>query len=149
MAAYRFRLETVLGYRKNLEDMARQKLAAEEAELARLERALEKVVLDRQRTSGEFEERKKKPMTAARFARFVETLQYQERQAEALREKIKAQKQAAEAARAALAARVRDRKVMEKARERDYRRFLKEETRRELGENDEMAVLRHGRSEAG
>jgi len=149
MAAYRFRLETVLNYRRNLEDTARQKLAAEEAELARLERALEKTVLDRQRTSEEFEERKKKPMTAARFARFVETLQYQERQAEALREKIKAQKQAVEAARAALAARVRDRKVMEKARERDYRRFLKEEMRRELGENDEMAVLRHGRSEVG
>jgi flagellar FliJ protein len=146
MAAYRFRLETVLDYRRNLEDMARQKLAAEEARLAGLERELETAARARRRTDEEFEECKKRPMSAARFARFVETLQYQQRRADELRERLAAQRRAVEAARAALAARARERKVMEKARERDYRRYLKEEARRELGENDEMAVLRHGRN---
>ncbi len=147
MAAYRFRFEAVLNYRRNLEDIARQQLAREERTLAERERELSQARQRRREISEEFEQRKKRPMAPARFTWFMESLRHQEQLIVKAAEAVERQKEAVRSARARLLDRVRDRKVMEKARQRDYQKYQRSEIARELKENDEMAVLRYKQSE--
>jgi|GEM_PF-605350 len=143
MAAYRFKLEPLLNYRQNLEEVAMQELVAAKSTLRVREMALYQVQQRRLATVDEFEEEKKKPLSPARFSWFMEALRQEEKSIAAAVEALARQEEAVKEATSALVERVRERKVMEKARERDYRKHLAEELAAELKENDEMAVLRY------
>lgn len=143
--AYHFKLETVLNYRRNLEELAQQKLGREllilESHNARLSSLKEKRVA----VIAEFEEEKKKQMAAPMFSFYMESIRLMEREIEGVRQMIVSQHKAVELARLALAEKVRDKKVMEKARERDYQKYLTEVLKKEQNEADEQMVLRFGR----
>ncbi len=146
MAAYRFKLEALLNYRRNLEEVALQHLATVKGDLKVAEMALEQAGARRLATVDEFEQRKKRPMLPVRFAWFMDSLRQQEQMIAAAAAVVERKKAEVDAATTALIERVRQRKVMEKARERDYRKYLAARMAAELKENDEMAVLRYKKS---
>jgi len=145
--AYRFKLETVLGVRRNLEELAQQKLAREITLLGEQKSRLAALMQQRQELIAEFEEEKHKQMLAPLFAFYMEGIFRKEQEVEAGRALVKAQQGAVIQAREELAGKMRDKKVMEKARERDYQKFLLAALKKEQKEADEQMVLRFRRKE--
>ncbi len=143
--AYHFRLETVLGLRRNLEELAQQKLARELTLLDEQKLRLATLRQQRQELIVEFEEEKHRQMLAPIFAFYVEGIFRKEQEVEAGQAQVEAQLGAVAQAREELTDRVQDKKVMEKARERDYQKFLLAGLKKEQNEADEMMVLRFGR----
>lgn len=144
--AYRFRLETVLTYRQNLEELAQQKLATEQIMLKKHLQRLEELRAERQEMIDDFEERKKKSLAAALFSFLMEGINAKEREIQVQRTTVETQRRVVETAREKLKDRIKDRKVIERARERDYQKYMKEFLRKEQNESDEQAVLRYGRN---
>lgn len=143
--AYHFRLETVLGLRRNLEELAQQKLARELTRLEQQKLRLATLKQQRQDLIAEFEEEKHRQMLAPVFAFYVEGIFRKEQEVETGLALVAAQQGAVAQAREELTGRVQDKKVMEKARERDYQKFLLAGLKKEQNEADEMMVLRFGR----
>jgi len=143
--AYHFRLETVLGLRRNLEELAQQKLGRELTLLEQHKLRLAELKQQRQKLIAEFETEKQQQMLAPVFALYVEGIFRKEQEVEAGLALIEAQRGAVAQARVELTAKVQDKKVMEKARERDYQKFLLAGLKKEQNEADEMMVLRFGR----
>ena len=143
--AYHFKLETVLGLRRNLEELAQQKLARELTLLE--EHTLRLAALRQQRLEliAEFEEEKNRQMLAPVFAFYMEGIFRKEQEVEARRALVEAQQEAVFQARKELTGKVQDKKVMEKARERDYQKFLLAGLKKEQNEADEQMMLRFGR----
>jgi flagellar protein FliJ len=143
--AYRFKLETVLGLRRNLEELAQQQLARELMLLEEQKLRLAALKEQRQTLIAEFEEEKHRQMLAPVFALYVEGIFRKEQEVEAGLARIEAQQGAVAQAREVLAGKMRDKKVMEKAKERDYQKFLLAGLKKEQSEADEQMVLRFGR----
>ena len=143
--AYHFKLETILGLRRNLEELAQQKLARELALLAEEKLRLAALQQERKELIAEFEEEKHRKMSAPVFAFYVEGIFRKEQEVEAGFARVEAGQAAVVRAREELAAKMRDKKVMEKARERDYQKFLLAALKKEQNEADEQMVLRFGR----
>lgn len=143
--AYHFRLETVLGLRRNLEELAQQKLARELTLLEQQQMQLAALKQQRQELIAEFEEKKHRQMLAPIFAFYVDGIFRKEQEVEAGQARVQAQLGAVARAREELTSKVQDKKVMEKARERDYQKFLLAGLKKEQSEADEMMVLRFGR----
>ena len=143
--AYHFKLETLLGLRRNLEELAQQKLARELALLAAEKLRLAALQQERKELIAEFEEEKHRKMSAPVFAFYVEGIFRKEQEVEAGFARVEAGQAAVVRAREELAAKMRDKKVMEKARERDYQKFLLAALKKEQNEADEQMVLRFGR----
>jgi len=144
--AYHFKLETILGLRRNLEELAQQKLARELALLAAEKLRLAALQQERQELIAEFEEEKRRKMSAPFFVFYVEGIFRKEQEIEAGFARVEAAQAAVVRAREELAAKMRDKKVMEKARERDYQKFLLAALKKEQSEADEQMVLRFGRT---
>lgn len=140
--AYHFKLETVLGLRRNLEELAQQKLAGELMLLE--EQKLRLAALKQQRLEliAEFEKEKQQQMPASLFTFYMEGLFRMELGIEAGIAVVEAQQGAVAQARIVLTGKVQDKKVMEKARERDYQKFLLAGLKKEQQEADEQMVLR-------
>lgn len=143
--AYHFRLETVLGLRRNLEELAQRKLAGELTLLEQQRMQLAALKQQRQELIAEFEEEKHRQMPAPIFAFYVEGIFRKEQEVEAGQALVQAQLGAVARAREELTGKVQDKKVMEKARERDYQKFLLAGLKKEQNEADEMMMLRFGR----
>ena len=143
--AYHFKLETVLGLRRNLEELAQQKLARELTLLEERRSWLAALRQQRQELITEFEEEKHRQMLAPVFALFMEGIFRKEQEIEAGQALVEAQQGAVVQAREELTGKVQDKKVMEKAKERDYQKFLLAGLKKEQNEADEMMVLRFGR----
>jgi len=143
--AYKFKLETVLMLRRNLEELAQQNLARKLAALE--EQQLRLVGLRQQRADmvAVFEEAKLKPMSAPVFAFQVEGIFRKEQEIETGLAMVEAAQAAVAQAREELTGRMRERKVMEKARERDQQKFILAGLKKELNEADEQMTLRFGR----
>src|SRR3989339_833581 len=122
--AYHFKLETVLGLRRNLEELAQQKLAKVLALLEEQKLKLAALRQQRQELIAEFEERKQRQMSAPIFAFYVEGIFRKEQEIETGQAIVDVGQGAVVQAREELACKVQDKKVMEKAKERDYQKFL-------------------------
>ncbi|MDH3360027.1 MAG: flagellar export protein FliJ [Desulfobulbaceae bacterium] len=145
--AYQFRLETVLVYRRNLEEQAQLALAHEIRVLTEHQNILIDLRDMWQRMADDFDERKKKSMDAAFFTYCMDSLRRKQWEIEAQLSVIKKQQGIVDESRAQLGERVKSRKVIEKAREKDYQKYLQEVRRKEQNESDEQAVLRAGRED--
>lgn len=145
--AYRFRLETVLVYRRNLEEQAQLALAREIQVLTEHQSLLVDLQDIRQRIIEDFDEKKKKQMGAPLFSFYMESIRRKEREIEAQEDVVAQQEAVVGKAREELSERVKSRKVIEKAREKDYQKYLQEFLRNEQKEGDEQAILRAGRND--
>ncbi|MDH5299650.1 MAG: flagellar export protein FliJ [Desulfobulbaceae bacterium] len=145
--AYRFRLETLLTYRRNLEEQAQLKLASDLQVLLGQQGRLADLQVSRQLLGEEFEEQKQKRLSGPFFSFYMDAIRHKEEAIEAQQAAIAVQQQVVEKSRLELAERVKSRKIIEKAREKDYRKFQHETLRKEQIESDEQAILRAGRKD--
>ena len=143
--AYHYKLETLLTVRRNIEEQCQNKLAHELFVLENHNKHL--VDLNRQRVEifETFEEKKKQSMSVAIFSFYVEAIHNRNRQIAFQKTAIEAQKAAVEEVRAELAEKLRERKVVERLKEKDFLAYTKELQRKVQIESDEMAVMRFGR----
>lgn len=142
---YRFRLETLLNYRLNLEDQEKQRFAREQTILMAHQQRLLEMQAGRAAMINTFEEQKQRPLAAAMFAFFVEAIRTADIVIARQENTIAAQMRVVEQARERLLEKMRDRKVMEQVKARDKERYQQAALHQELKENDEQAVLRFGR----
>jgi flagellar FliJ protein len=140
---YHFKLETILNLRRNLEEQAQLRLAAEQRTLAGHTEKLDDLQRDRVLMINEMERRKKKKMTGAMFSLYMDGVINQDWRIQVQHNTIKAQEQVVEQARQALFSAVQQRKIMDKVKEKDFLQYRQEELRREQIDNDEQAVLRY------
>lgn len=143
--AFQFKLEQILTYRQNLEEQAQLNLTREKNILMRLKDRLAEFVQDLQRLITALEERKKKSIPAAEFALAMEGISFKEDQIQGQKNLIDKQQRVVEKARYALFERVKERKVIEKLKEKGYRDYLKESVRKDQAESDEKATIRFSR----
>ena len=146
--AYTFKLETLLNYRKTLEEQQQLQLARELQQLALQEKRLDELQLRRTLAIADLEERKKKVLSAALFAFCMEAIMLVEREIGLQRESIAGQRQVVERTRQQVVECMRERKVIEQLRKRDYEQYLQESLRQELKENDGQALLARGARQA-
>ena len=142
---YHFKLDTLLNLRRNFEEQARLKLAGEQRTLDNHLSFLGGLRKERAAMIDEMEARKKKQMTGAMYSLYVEGIGTQEWRIQVQNNTVEAQKQVVAQTREELAEAMKQRKMIEKIREKDYLNYQREELRREQNENDEQAVLRHNR----
>ena len=145
--AYHYKLETLLAVRRNIEEQCQNKLAHELFVLENHKQHL--VDLNSQRIGlfEKLEEKKKQAMTVAMFSFYVEAIHNRNRQVSFQETAIEAQKSAVEDVRVELTEKVKERKVVERLKEKDFLAYTKELQRKAQVESDEMAVMRFGRQE--
>ena len=143
--AFQYRLETVLTVRKNKEEQAQYKLAHEISILENKRQHLMKLSEQRLDLVHTIEEKKKQPISGSMYSFYTDSLQNIDRQIAFQKNAIRVQEQVMEKARGVLAAKVKEKRIVEKMKEKDYLEYVQELLRKEQIEHDEMAVLRHGR----
>jgi flagellar protein FliJ len=144
--AFHFKLEILLSYRKILEEQAQQLLAREQKALEEHLRLLTELQAERMGLSADFEVRKgKEKLPAGLFTFYMDQLEYKVGEIRDRHRVLGLQKKSVESARLALAEKVKERKIIERAREKARDDYAKEILRGEQSENDEQVVLRHGR----
>lgn len=141
MAKFDFQLEAVLKHRKNREQEKQRALAVIQAELTKLHNEL--MALDQSVTSAN-DDMRRNHLTGqldldfmAAHRRFLIATQI--RASELLQKMTGVQRQVDEA-RQELAAAAKDRKVIEKLRERQHARWVAEINRKETAEMDEIGM---------
>ena len=143
--AYHYKLETLLTVRRNIEEQCQNKLAHELFVLANHKQHLVDLNTQRLGLFETLEEKKKQTMTVALFSFYVEAIHNRNRQISFQETAIEAQKAAIEEIRAELTEKVKERKVVERLKEKDFLAYSKELQRKAQLESDEMAVMRFGR----
>mgnify|MGYP002624388475 CR=1 FL=1 len=142
MRRFRFRLESVLRLRSQLERVAKQELAKAMAEVNGFERKLEAADLGLR----ECADQSARPDAVGGFARALETGLRRHRWR--LSRQKRAAEQQLEVVRAGYARRARDKKALQRLRTDAHDAWRREATQREQAELDELATrLRDGRDD--
>ncbi len=146
MAMFRYRLETLLRVRENEEEQCRQQLAHEIYVLGQHREYLERLRGERDLLRRTLEEKQGSGITAAANAFYSEAIANKERMIAFQKNAVAAQEKMVETVREQLVARVKARQIVERLKEKEYLEWRREEARKEQNDNDEQAVLRHGRA---
>jgi flagellar FliJ protein len=141
MARFVFKLEGVLRHRANIEQQRRRELAAVEAQMAGLEGELRS--LDAAMRASELDLRENRLVGRLDMGFLAAHRRYaiaMRRKAMAIAQKMAGVQRQLEAARANLAEAAKQRKIIEKLRDRQLMRWKEEQSHHELLELDEMAM---------
>ena len=141
MPKFVFQFDAVLRHRKTLEEQRQRELAVAQGEMARLQAELREIDAATQGVSTDVRDNR---LTGtldmaylAAHRRFVLAMQ---RKALAVAQRMAAQQQVVDAARRALTEAAKQRKIMEKLRERQHERWKSEEAQKQLAELDEVRM---------
>lgn len=141
MGQFRFQLEGVLEHRERLEKDRQRDLAVAQAEMVRLDSELQAVNRDVQQSTADVRDHHlvgRLDMTyLAAHRRYMLGMQ---RKVLAMAQKIAGQQQVVDAARRALAEASKQKKILEKLKEKQHRRWNEELARREAGALDELTT---------
>jgi flagellar FliJ protein len=141
MALFVFKLEGVLRHRANIEEQRRRELAAIQAEMAMLEKELAE--LDAAMRASETDLRQNRLVGRLDLAFLAAQRRYaiaMQRKAIALAQKMAGVRPKLELARANLAEAAKQRKIIEKLRDRQLTRWKQEQAHHELLELDDVAM---------
>lgn len=146
MAGFNFRLETVLQHRRHIEETCQRELAAALAELADEKTSLARLEASRDRYRQELQQKLKSSVTASEmllFQRYLDRLSL-----DIASQKIKADAaaQLSEKKRTELIAALKNRKVLEKLKEKQTAAAARTALKQEQGLINEVAVTRHVRA---
>lgn len=141
MAQFHFQLEGVLEHRERVEKDRQRELAAAQTEMVRLDGELQAMNRDVQQSTADVRDHHlvgRLDMTyLAAHRRYMLGMR---RKVFALAQKIAAQQQVVDAARRALAEASKQKKILEKLKEKQNRRWNEELARREAGALDELTT---------
>ncbi len=141
--AYHYKLQTLLNVRRNFEEQWQQKLAHEIYVLDNHRKYLRELHNQRvEQVEGLARYRRNKAMQVAMLLFYDEAIEQKGRQIAMQRHTIAAQEKIILSVREGLLEKVKERKIVERLKEKDYLAYTKEEFRKTQNENDEQAVLR-------
>ncbi len=140
--AYHYKLETLLNVRRNIEEQAQLKLARELYVLENHKAYLIELQTKRLEALDTLTSYKQGTMAAAMYSFYVENIERKDREIIFQYQAIAAQEQAIAVVRAELVARMKERQIVERLKEKDFKLYRQEELRKEQKESDEQAVLR-------
>jgi flagellar FliJ protein len=136
-----FKLQVVLEHRQRLEDQARQHLAQA---LQDEKKVRDEIAHCRQRSEEvgqEYAQRQEQGMHAHEFMLYENQLHHQRERLERLEGQLRQAEQHVMACRRALGEASKEKKLLEKVKEKQQLAELKKEQRREMAEIDEVAIL--------
>ncbi len=139
MARFRFRLQKVLEARRAFEDNAKRELGSAQRELTRQRRIRDNLITERRDFLVEMSERRKHRLPAQLY---VEDIQYEWQLRLRIREQrneVKKAERTVEQKREALVKAMKERKMMEKLRERHWERFKEKVKAEEFAFADEIS----------
>jgi len=141
MAAFDFALEGVLRHRANIERQRQRDVAAIQMQMRRLESELRELDQTARQATADLRERglvgRLDMGLLAAHRRFIASVQ---RRGMVLAQRMALLQRQLEAARLALAEAAKQRKIIEKLKERKYAAWLAELSRKEAAQMDEMGV---------
>ncbi|MEW6220014.1 MAG: flagellar export protein FliJ [Thermodesulfobacteriota bacterium] len=140
--AFRFRLETLLRYRQDLEDAAERELGRQAHILTGLQEELAAIGRRLATLRQELEIQQAEGMAVVRLRLYLHGISHFERLRGEQETRIQVQAHAVDKARADLVRRRQERQIVERLRERQAERYLLEERRHQDRQADAMAVLR-------
>lgn len=143
--AYHYKLEALLTVRRNREELCQNRLAHELFVLENHKQYLVDLQNQRSELFETLEKKKEETLSVAMFSFYVEAIHNRNRQIAFQMTAIEAQKAAVEEVRAELAVKMKERKVVERLKEKNFIAYTKELERKAQVESDEMAVMRFGR----
>ncbi len=142
-----FQLQTVLDYRKNIEEKILNEFSQKKRELATEELRLKNLIQERENLIGELREMQNKSLPVDYIARnvsYVEQVRENEKKQSVIIVQVSEQ---LEAKRKELLEAVKKTKIMEKLKERHAEEYEGDVRAFEQKNSDEMAVLKFGRRE--
>ncbi len=145
--AHKYKLETLLKLRERVEEQVKYKLAHEIFVLDNHKLFLGQLREARLDLIKVIEEKKKTTLTATLYNFYSDSLQGQDRQIEFQINAVKAQEGIVEQVRLELEKKSQERRIVERMKEKDFLEYVKETTRKEHNELDELSVLRFGRGQ--
>lgn len=141
-----FKLDAVLNYRKQLEDLARQRLFAAEKVKKNVENRLEeeqRAVSCLVRESGRLQA---ETISISLLIRYAERINFLQQGIEAIKKTLAEKEANVLAEQKNLARRAKERQVLENLKEHQNRNWKNSQSKKELAMLDEIAVIRHSRS---
>jgi flagellar FliJ protein len=142
---FHFRLQAVETIRRNKEELVQLKLGREQTILQNHRNRLALFQEERRQMIASLVDKEKKTMQGAMVQFYMEAIGSKEVLIGLLENTIASQEQVVKKVRHELAQAVKERKMVEVIRTRDFERFQAEQRRKEQNESDEMAVLRFGK----
>jgi flagellar FliJ protein len=145
MAGFKFRLETVLQHRRRIEEDCQQKLAAALADLSTERRSLAGIENSREMAREVFQKKLKSNMTASEMLLYQRYFDQLALDVAGQKRKVAAAARLFEKRRTALVAALKNRKVLDKLKEKQMTAAVKKELKQEQDFMNEMALIRHTR----
>nr|WP_320113764.1 flagellar export protein FliJ [uncultured Desulfuromonas sp.] len=136
-----FKLQVVLDHRQRLVDQARQHLAKALQEEKKAVEALTQCRHQLDLVGAEYEIRQQQGMQAHEFMLYENQLNHQRQRLETLEQQVAQARQHSVTCRKALEEASRDKKLLEKVKEKQQHAEMKEQQRREMAEIDEIAIM--------
>ena len=140
---YKFSLETVLTYRKNIEKRYEQEMGVLKQKLADNQKELSKYIDHAVFIADRLLEEEKKGISSAAASIYRSSGQAARRKIEDQKKKILSIENALERKRLKLSRAMVEKKVVEKLKEKDRKKYLMELSRINQKEMDEIASMRH------
>lgn len=141
--AFVFKLQSLLNWKKSLEELAQKHLADLRQELQRQEEEIQNLTIQRITYDQEVKEKSAQGIPAGEYMNYQEFLEQSYHALIALEEKKKGHVQEIEEARKKLLSLTKEKKILEKLRERRFRSYMLEMERKIQAIHDERAVQRH------
>ncbi|EAT15807.1 flagellar export protein FliJ [Desulfuromonas acetoxidans] len=136
-----FKLQVVLEHRQRLVDQARQHLAKALQEEKKLVEAVTACRQQLDQVVQDYEQRQQQGMLAHEFMLYENQLNHQRERLERLEEQVVMARQHTLSCRKGLEEAGREKKLLEKVKEKQQQAEMKEQQRREMAEIDEIAIL--------
>ena len=140
MARFEFQLEGVLRHRQRVEKERMRDLALAQTEMSRLEAELNALNLEVRQSTGDVRDRLVGRLDMTYLAAHRRYMLGMQRKAVALAQKMAAQQRLVDDARKALTEAAKQRKILEKLRERQQQRWAADQALREAHDLDELTT---------
>jgi flagellar FliJ protein len=144
--AFRFRYEGLLSYRGHMKEMAEIELAASQEALEGAEGTLHRLLESFDDTNASMRLQLSSAMPAQIMKAYADYLADLSRRITRQRKTVSEREKAVGEKRADLLEKAKERKIIEKLKERDYSKWQDQQNRQEQKRLAEVAILRHGRA---
>jgi len=142
--AKKFKLQSVLNYRRTLEDQARQQLSSSQQQKNQLELELHQHQFALQQLDSELKERQLEGLSIAEIDLFEAQIDHRRRLMVALQQRLEELERQIQQEREELLAAAREKQVMEKLKEKQEEEFRREQARLERNLLDEISLRNKG-----
>ncbi len=143
---FRFPWRALLHWKQNLEELSQMRMAGKAAELRTQEEEIQTLIGRRIASDAEANEKARQGMRAEEYALYKDFAEVSRRDLVARTDRKQITLRELESEREVLIRLTKEKKILEKLKEKKWRAFLQDMEKSEQKENDERVTLRYRRS---